>query len=123
MLYETLPHPPASYVGTDVPTAIGSTAASASNYTAVAKENGRSDAPYSPPVVQRMPFEFRSADGSGNNPLAPDLGKAGTPYARTVQAKHPTVRNTLPDTGLVFDTLLKARDVGFVIFPTYASSF
>ncbi|KAI5117531.1 hypothetical protein M0805_004764 [Coniferiporia weirii] len=70
VLYETLPHPPATFLGS----------------------------------------EFRSADGSGNNPLQPELGKAGLPYARTVQSKHPLPANVLPDPGLVFDTLLKARD-------------
>ncbi|KAG1730233.1 uncharacterized protein EDB91DRAFT_1252698 [Suillus paluster] len=31
----------------------------------------------------------RAADGSNNNPDAPDLGKAGTPYARSVQQSNP----------------------------------
>ncbi|THH11068.1 hypothetical protein EW145_g888 [Phellinidium pouzarii] len=70
VLYDTLPHPPATFLG----------------------------------------MEYRSADGSGNNPLQPDLGKAGLSYARTVQGKHPLAANALPDPGLVFDTLLKARD-------------
>ena len=59
----------------------------------------------------RSPYAIRSADGSGNNILLPNLGKAGTPYARSVQNKHPFAPNTLPDPGLVFDALLKARDV------------
>jgi hypothetical protein len=41
----------------------------------------------------------------------PDLGKAGTTYARNVQTKKAMPLNALPDPGLVFDTLLKARDV------------
>ena len=40
-----------------------------------------------------------------------DRGRAGTHYARTVQGKQPQPPNALPDPGLVFDTLLKARDV------------
>lgn len=72
-LYQTLPHPPATFVGPQ--------------------------------------FTFRAADGSGNNPHMPELGKAGLPYARSVQGKHPLPPNSLPDPGLVFDTLLKARDV------------
>lgn len=72
-LYQTLPHPPATFVGPQ--------------------------------------FAFRAADGSGNNPHMPELGKAGLPYARSVQGKHPSPPNSLPDPGLVFDTLLKARDV------------
>ncbi|KAI5117535.1 hypothetical protein M0805_004768 [Coniferiporia weirii] len=70
VLYDTLPHPPATFLGS----------------------------------------KFRTADGSGNNPLQPELGKAGTSYARSVQGKHPLPENALPDPGLVFDTLLKARD-------------
>ncbi|KAF8878550.1 heme peroxidase [Infundibulicybe gibba] len=50
----------------------------------------------------------RQADGGGNNLQFPDLGRAGTPYARSVQGKWCT--SILPDPGLVFDTLLKARD-------------
>lgn len=60
-------------------------------------------------------FAFRSADGSGNNPEFPLLGKSGLPYARSVQGKHPLPDNILPDPGLVFDTILKARDVSFLI--------
>ncbi|KAH8111877.1 heme peroxidase [Phellopilus nigrolimitatus] len=71
-LYETLPHPPATFLGPQ--------------------------------------YSYRSADGSGNNPLQPELGKAGLQYARSVQGRHPLPMNTLPDPGLVFDTLLKARD-------------
>lgn len=39
------------------------------------------------------------------------MGKAGMPYARSVQQTHPLPRNTLPDAGLVFDTLLKRDEV------------
>jgi hypothetical protein len=39
------------------------------------------------------------------------MGKASTPYSRSVQQSHPIPRNTLPDPGLVFDTLLKRDGV------------
>ncbi|KAK0446778.1 linoleate diol synthase [Armillaria borealis] len=65
-------------------------------------------------------YKFRKADGSNNNVLAPDMGKAGTPYARSVQQTHPLPRRNMPDSGLVFDTLLK-RD-GFVKHPGGLSS-
>ena len=39
------------------------------------------------------------------------MGKAGMPYARSVQQMHPIPRNTLPDAGLVFDTLLRREKV------------
>jgi hypothetical protein len=52
-------------------------------------------------------YAWRTADGSHNNVSVPDMGKAGTPYARSVQQSHPIPKNSLPDPGLVFDTLLK----------------
>ncbi|KAF7326065.1 Heme peroxidase [Mycena kentingensis (nom. inval.)] len=53
---------------------------------------------------------FRQADGGNNNLHIPDLGRAGTPYARSVQGKWCYAPASLPDPGLVFDTLFKARD-------------
>lgn len=44
------------------------------------------------------------------------MGKAHTPYARSVQQTHPLPRNELPDAGLVFDTLLKRDKVSPVLF-------
>ena len=74
MLYNTLVHPPASYLG--------------------------------------PAHCFRQADGGGNNLQDPDLGRAGMPYARSVQPKSGLPRTALPDAGLVFDTILKKRSVG-----------
>ncbi|KAJ6515136.1 linoleate diol synthase [Mycena vitilis] len=65
-------------------------------------------------------YAWRSADGSNNNVNLPEMGKAGTPYARSVQQSHPLPKHELPDAGLVFDTLLK-RD-GFVKHPAGLSS-
>lgn len=50
---------------------------------------------------------FRTDDGSNYNPAIPNLGKAGTPYARTVPSTRLTPQSALPDPGLVFDLLLK----------------
>jgi linoleate 10R-lipoxygenase len=72
-LYNTVPHPPASYLG--------------------------------------PAHCFRQADGAGNNLENPDLGRAGTPYARSVQAKGGLPRTALPDAGLIYDTLLKKKGV------------
>ncbi|KAI6113067.1 heme peroxidase [Pisolithus sp. B1] len=60
-----------------------------------------------PPATFVGKFAFRNADGSNNNPDQPDLGQAGTPYARSVQQSGPLPRNQMPDAGLVFDTLLR----------------
>jgi len=65
-----------------------------------------------PPATYIGPeYHFRTADGSNNNPEVPDLGKAGTPYARSVQQSNPLPRNQMPDAGLVFDTLLRREKV------------
>ncbi|KAI6023916.1 hypothetical protein PISMIDRAFT_470487 [Pisolithus microcarpus 441] len=60
-----------------------------------------------PPSTFIGKYAFRTADGSNNNPDQPDLGQAGTPYARSVQQAGPLPRNQMPDAGLVFDTLLR----------------
>jgi linoleate 10R-lipoxygenase len=65
-----------------------------------------------PPATYIGPeYQFRTVDGSNNNPDAPNLGKAGTPYARSVQQANPLPRNQMPDAGLVFDTLLRREKV------------
>ncbi|QRV95471.1 heme peroxidase [Ceratobasidium sp. AG-Ba] len=69
MLYNDLPHPPASFIGDQ--------------------------------------YRFRAPDGGGNNIEEPDLGRAGTPYSRSVPQVHPLPLNELPDAGLLFDCLLK----------------
>ncbi|KAF8159445.1 linoleate diol synthase [Crassisporium funariophilum] len=65
-------------------------------------------------------YAWRTADGSYNNIDIPDMGKAGTPYSRSVQQSHPLPRNQLPDAGLIFDTLLRRE--GFVKHPGGLSS-
>ncbi|KAJ7055860.1 heme peroxidase [Mycena amicta] len=65
-----------------------------------------------PPATSLGPeHAYRQADGGGNNILSPDIGRAGTPYARSVQGRTPIAPNALPDAGLVFDTLMRARDL------------
>jgi linoleate 10R-lipoxygenase len=82
-VYKDLPHPPSGYVCLPPPTTLPVSAA--------------------PPV----PYAFRAADGSNYNPLFPTLGKAGSPYARSVPSTNNSPKNALPDPGLLFDTLLK----------------
>jgi hypothetical protein len=43
------------------------------------------------------------------------MSEAGMPYARSVQQAHPIPRDTLPDAGLVFDTLLRRQKVGLCL--------
>jgi hypothetical protein len=70
------------------------------------------DLPHPPATFVGDELGSRTADGSNNNPTNPNLGRAGQPYARTVSAKHPVPVKSLPDPGLVFDTLLRRTEVG-----------
>lgn len=67
--------------------------------------------PHPPATFLGYQAQFRAADGGGNSLQSPDLGRAGQPYARSVQGKHPQPWNVMPDPGLVFDELLKADNV------------
>lgn len=53
-------------------------------------------------------FQYRSADGSNNSLVHPQLGAAGTPYARTVK---PNMMQTpaRPDPGVVFDSIMTRK--------------
>jgi len=64
------------------------------------------DLPHPPAMYVGPQNRYRSADGSGNNPLWPDLGKAGSPYSRSVPPVQPKAA-AMPDPELVFDQLLK----------------
>ncbi|KAG6809292.1 hypothetical protein H0H92_000805 [Tricholoma furcatifolium] len=72
-LYNTVPHPPTSFLGPR--------------------------------------DSFRQADGGGNNLENSDLGRAGTPYSRSVEGKAGLPRTSLPDPGLIFDAILKRKGV------------
>ena len=52
---------------------------------------------------------FRKADGLGNNPMLPNLGKAGTPYARSVQPSI-VLPESLLDPGLIFDAVFAREE-------------
>lgn len=89
-VYKDLPHPPASYCSQyDLPP---------------------------PPLLASFTngkpakYAFRTYDGSHYNPLFPSMGRAGTPYARSVPSLARVPTRSLPEPGLVFDTLLK-RDM------------
>lgn len=69
------------------------------------------DLPHPPATYIGEKYAWRCADGSCNNLSDPEMGKAGMPYARSVQQGHPLPQNQLPDAGLVFDTLLKREKV------------
>ncbi|KAK4101146.1 heme peroxidase, partial [Parathielavia hyrcaniae] len=54
-------------------------------------------------------FQYRHADGSHNNLMFPQLGAAGTSYARSVQAN--ILRpGALPDPSLIYDSVMKRTE-------------
>ncbi|KAJ4490906.1 heme peroxidase [Lentinula aciculospora] len=67
--------------------------------------------PHPPAALMGEVHSFRHADGGGNNLQVPNMGRAGTPYARSVQSKWCSSSFSLPDPNLVFETLLKRRDI------------
>ena len=62
------------------------------------------DLPHPPATALGTHYAWRKPDGSYNNMDLPHLGKAGEPYARSVQQSHPLPSHQLPDAGLIFDT-------------------
>ncbi|KAJ7049433.1 heme peroxidase [Mycena amicta] len=86
ILYKDLPHPPSTYLSllpqntTIAPSAL-----------------------HPNPVT----YAFRNPSGANYNPLIPGLGQAGNPYAKSVPSSNNIPPATLPDSNLVFDTLLK----------------
>ena len=61
--------------------------------------------------TQSVNYAYRSADGSDYNPLLPSMGKAGSPYARSVPSVRCLSPAALPAADLVFDQLLKRDKV------------
>ncbi|KAE8389860.1 heme peroxidase [Aspergillus alliaceus] len=77
--------------------------------------------PHPPMTYLGNKYQYRSPDGSFNNPLQPDLGKAGSPYARNVpKLKH--MHGVPPDPGLLFDLLMARSDETFKENPAGLSS-
>ncbi|KAJ7705297.1 heme peroxidase [Mycena rosella] len=83
ILYKDLPHPPSTYLS-------------------MLPQNESTEKTPNP-----IKYAFRNADASNYVPLFPGLGKANAPYARSVPATNFTPPATLPDPGLVFDTLMR----------------
>jgi hypothetical protein len=100
LLYKDLPHPPCGYLSLPSPSSL--------IVTPISVAQSQAD------------YAFRLADGSYNNILLPNLGKAGSPYARSVPSLHLSPTFALPDPGLLFDTLLKREE--FVPHPGGISS-
>ncbi|KAL5002235.1 heme peroxidase [Aspergillus recurvatus] len=75
--------------------------------------------PHPPLSYMGNEYQYRSADGSNNNPTLPWLGAANTAYARSIEPL--TVQpGGFPDAGLVFDTLFARQK--FTPHPNKVSS-
>lgn len=64
------------------------------------------DLPHPAPTMTAPTSRYRKHDGSCNNPWAPEMGRAGSAYARNVPPTK-TKGPNLPDPELVFDQLLR----------------
>lgn len=67
------------------------------------------DLQHPPQILLSPEFQYRMPDGSNNNYLMPQVGKAGMPYARTVAPMTPQ-SGEMPDPGLLFDTMMARKD-------------
>jgi hypothetical protein len=64
------------------------------------------DLPHPAPTMAGPASRYRRHDGGGNNPWNPEMGKAGSPYARNVPPLKPKGPN-LPDVESVYNALLR----------------
>lgn len=75
------------------------------------------DLPHPPVTVAGPAARYRKHDGSGNCLWSPEMGKAGSPYARNVPPTKPKGQN-LPDPELVYEQLLRREDGKFREHPS-----
>ncbi|KAF2663783.1 heme peroxidase [Microthyrium microscopicum] len=64
------------------------------------------DLPHPAPTLAGPTARYRRHDGGNNSPWHPEMGKAGSPYARNVPPTKPKGPN-LPDVESVYDALLR----------------
>jgi len=100
-VYKDLPHPPSGYLALPAPNQQAPVDGSQS--VSVNTSHDPADA-YRTKSVN---YAYRSADGSDYNPLIPSMGKARSPYARSVPSLRSLSPASLPSADLVFDKLLK----------------
>ncbi|KAJ3562058.1 hypothetical protein NPX13_g8709 [Xylaria arbuscula] len=127
-LWDNLQHPPLSYVGGDVKYEVVNPGASANVPTPKPADVIEFKAPDSDiilrEIVPQAPdglHHYRMPDGSFNNILQPNLGKAGTPYAKSVRNTK-RLHGVKPDPGLLFDLLMAREDDTFKENPAGVSA-
>ena len=123
-LWNNLQHPPLSYLGgnvsyqTDEEINQAKADRRAKNKTSsLEPESIEFVSPVNPNIklVETVPtppnavLQYRTPDGSYNNILSPDLGRAGTPYAKSVRTEK-RLAGVKPDAGLLFDLLMARGD-------------
>ncbi|SPJ72098.1 related to linoleate diol synthase [Fusarium torulosum] len=114
-LWGNLQHPPLSYVGGDVKYEAVNDEKPAHQHNCDEYDTIEFKVPGTDVLLrEQVPqapnglHQYRMPDGSFNNILEPNLGRAGTPYAKSVKSEK-RLHGVKPDPGLLFD-LLMARD-------------
>ncbi|KAM0207497.1 hypothetical protein ACHAQD_012015 [Fusarium lateritium] len=114
-LWGNLQHPPLSYVGGDVKYEAVNDEKAAHKHNCDEYDTIEFKVPGTDVLLrEQVPqapnglHQYRMPDGSFNNILEPNLGRAGTPYAKSVKSEK-RLHGVKPDPGLLFD-LLMARD-------------
>lgn len=127
-LWDNLQHPPLTYVGGDVKFEVVGPEGSTANQAPKPSDVIEFKAPDSDitlrEIVPQAPdglHHYRMPDGSFNNVLQPNLGKAGTPYAKSVRNTK-RLAGVKPDPGLLFDLLMARDDNTFKENPAGVSS-
>ncbi|KAI8623543.1 heme peroxidase [Xylariaceae sp. FL1651] len=127
-LWGNLQHPPLSYVGGDVKYEVVNSKESAATTDSKPFDVIEFKAPDSDillrEVIPQAPdglHHYRMPDGSFNNILEPNLGKAGTPYAKSVRNTK-RLQGVKPDPSLLFDLLMAREDSTFKENPAGISS-
>ncbi|KAK1246403.1 hypothetical protein MKX08_000205 [Trichoderma sp. CBMAI-0020] len=116
--WNNLQHPPLSYIGGNVEYEVVNSS-EPSHKRKKGSESVAFQAPDSHVILRedtsRGPdglHQYRMPDGSFNNILQPNLGKAGTSYAKSVNPET-LLHGVKPDPGLLFDLLLARDDQTF----------
>ncbi|KAI1214921.1 heme peroxidase [Annulohypoxylon truncatum] len=126
-LWDNLQHPPLSYLGGDVKyEVVNSQESQNSNpktYDSIEFKVPDSDVTLREHVPQAPDglHHYRTPDGSYNNPIQPNLGRAGAPYAKTVRNTK-RLHGVKPDPGLLFDLLMARDDQHFIENPAGISA-
>jgi hypothetical protein len=81
------------------------------------------DLPHPTPTHAGPSARYRKHDGSGNNPHNPEMGKAGSPYARNVPPTKPKGDQSLNAIHLGTKTNIPMQDQTYPTSKTYTRHF